>query len=122
MSPVVDKGGYLRVGLNTGGRPRIFAVHRLVAFAFLPNNKNYPEVNHIDNNPANNNADNLEWCDRVMNVNHSLKQGRMFILPSQAPLSSDKLARIKDLQSQGISQREIARILKVGSATIRKYT
>lgn len=37
-------------------------IHRLVAKAFIPNPNEYPIVNHIDENPDNNDMSNLEWC------------------------------------------------------------
>lgn len=47
------------------------SVHRLVATAFLDNKENYPEVNHIDGNPRNNNVENLEWCSKSYNARHA---------------------------------------------------
>lgn len=46
-------------------------IHRLVALAFIPNPMQWPEINHIDGNKANNNANNLEWCTHKENVQHS---------------------------------------------------
>lgn len=65
------KGGYLRVTLYKNGKPKHFLIHRLVAQAFIPNPKNLPEVNHIDNNPVNNRVDNLAWCTAKENVRWS---------------------------------------------------
>lgn len=62
--------GYPMVDLWMNGKRKQKLVHRLVAEAFIPNPQNLPEVNHKDENPANCNADNLEWCDRIYNMNY----------------------------------------------------
>lgn len=64
-------GGYRFVVLTKDGKPKSCAVHRLVAEAFLDNPDNLPEVNHKDENPANNNVSNLEWCTRQYNIEYS---------------------------------------------------
>ena len=52
-------------------------VHRLLAFAFIPNPnpKKYTIINHIDGNPSNNSIDNLEWCDYRHNNQQAIYQG-----------------------------------------------
>lgn len=50
-------------------------VHRLVADAFIPNRDGKPEVNHIDSNPLNNTAQNLEWVTHAENIRHAISQG-----------------------------------------------
>lgn len=47
-------------------------VHRLVAELYIPNPKNLPEVNHIDEDKTNNKVGNLEWVSRQKNAEHSL--------------------------------------------------
>ena len=64
------KKGYCGVYLyNENGR-KFFLVHRLVAQTFIANEDNYPEVNHKDENPLNNNVENLEWCSSKYNSNY----------------------------------------------------
>lgn len=62
--------GYLQLGLRKDGTVKHFYVHRLVAEAFLDNPDNLPEINHKDENKANNCVDNLEWCDRTYNITY----------------------------------------------------
>ena len=73
-----DKDGYTRVTLSTKGpngdysKSKIITRfrHRLVAQAFIPNPNNYPIVNHKDENKANSNVENLEWCTIKYNINY----------------------------------------------------
>ncbi len=50
-------------------------IHRLMAFLFLTNPHDYPEVCHRDHNPQNNNLRNLEWGSRKDNCNMSWLSG-----------------------------------------------
>lgn len=66
-----DNGnGYQHLVLTKNGSQRDFYVHRLVAQTFIPNPDNLPEVNHKDENKANNCVDNLEWCNKKYNMNY----------------------------------------------------
>lgn len=67
--------GYLMVTLHLENSKKTIAVHRLVAKAFVTQKKGCIEVNHIDGNKQNNMADNLEWCTRKQNVDHSFDKG-----------------------------------------------
>lgn len=62
--------GYEHVELNIDGVAEKHYIHRLVAQAFIPNPNGYDIVNHKDENPANNNVENLEWCTQKYNVNY----------------------------------------------------
>ena len=70
LTPADDGNGYLRVGLFKNGERKMYMVHRLVAMAYLPNPENLPQVNHRDENKANNCLQNLEWCDASYNTNY----------------------------------------------------
>lgn len=67
------KLNYKRVCLYRNGSCKKFFVHRLVANAFIPNPHSLPYVNHIDENPSNNNVDNLEWCTQKYNINYGTR-------------------------------------------------
>lgn len=73
-----DENGYYDVWLSAKQKPDITAqVHRLVAAAFCINNdpQNKTVVNHIDGNPSNNKAENLEWCTLSENAQHAVATG-----------------------------------------------
>lgn len=61
---------YLRVVLSKKGKVQNKYIHRLVAETFIPNDNNYKEINHKDENSMNNQIDNLEWCNRKYNINY----------------------------------------------------
>ena len=73
LKPLKRQHGYLGVQLHgKGGNERnfkTFSIHRLVAEAFIPNNENKPEVNHKDEDKANNRVENLEWVSHKENMN-----------------------------------------------------
>lgn len=73
LVPNTYKGGYLKYTIYKDSKPTHYHAHRLVAQYFVPNPKpeTYNEVNHKDGNRTNNNADNLEWCDRKYNTHYS---------------------------------------------------
>ena len=62
ISPKKSKAGYLRVTLSKNNQQRVFAVHRLVALAFIPNPCLKPTVNHINEIKTDNRVENLEWA------------------------------------------------------------
>ena len=88
MKPFNVGRGYLQVVLSKNGEYKNCLVHRLVAFTFLDNPENKPEVNHKDGNKTNNfvflNEDgsvdkeksNLEWKNHRDNLNHGTHNER----------------------------------------------
>lgn len=74
LKPFSAPNGYNKVKLYKNKTTKIFSLHRLVANAFLDNECNKPEINHLDENKSNNNADNLGWCTRRENVRWSLSK------------------------------------------------
>ena len=62
--------------INKEGEIKSFAIHRLVATAFIPNPFNKPFVNHINCITTDNRVENLEWCTQSENIKHAVKLGR----------------------------------------------
>lgn len=89
LSPA-PRNGYLRVQLRKKCKFRSFAIHRLVAIAFLSNDKGYTEVNHKDEDKANNRVDNLEWCDRSYNCRYGDRTAKIIAKTSRPVLMLDK--------------------------------
>lgn len=68
-----DKNGYIKVSLNKNNKSKQYAIHRLVAKAFIPNPNNLPQINHKDENKQNNNLENLEWCTAKYNNSYGTR-------------------------------------------------
>jgi hypothetical protein len=62
--------GYARVVLTKNGVRSTKKVHRLVASAFLGEQKDLC-INHIDSNRSNNCIENLEWVTHLENMRHA---------------------------------------------------
>ena len=78
LKTVLSGNGYRTVAVRVRTlEAKVHYVHRLVAAAFVPvpMGLENPVVNHIDGNPLNNRAVNLEWCTQTDNVRHAIKTG-----------------------------------------------
>lgn len=111
LIPNLNDIGYLYIRLCNDGITTKHRIHRLVAFAFLSNPDNLPEINHIDGNKTNNHVSNLEWCTRKQNVEHATKvldnmkwteqrrikfQKSMKGKPHKKKLNEDQIAKVID--------------------------
>ena len=88
----------LLVGLWKNKKRKVFLVHRLIAFTYILNPENKPDINHIDGNPLNNNVENIEWCTKVENMKHARDTGLW-------DLYTDKQIRIRIENGQKTVER-----------------
>lgn len=115
LKPSCHKKGYLYVSLSKDGIAKSLKVHRLVAEAFLENPNNYPMVNHLDENKANNSVENLEWCDNRYNVNYGTGLQRGAVTRGKPVLQFDLNG---NLIRRWNTTREAARFLGVSHNNI----
>ena len=86
--------GYLRVSVTYDDGRRDAYIHRLVAEAFCNHPEGLDVVNHIDNDPANNKAENLEWTTQRGNVLHAMDQDRVKGFPNARAVIGEKDGKI----------------------------
>lgn len=73
-----NTNGYYQIDLWKNNKGKRCLVHRLVAETFIDNPNNYPIINHKDENPLNNCAENLEWCDAKYNCNYGTRNQKLY--------------------------------------------
>ena len=77
LKPQINKDGYYQYKLYCGdGRRKTEMAHRLVAITFIDNPNRLPQINHKDENKANNCVDNLEWCGADYNNKYGTRTKR----------------------------------------------
>lgn len=128
MNPWANHNGYMLVKLTCVKLKKRadYRIHRLVAEAYLPNPENKPYINHIDNNPANNSIENLEWCTQGENIQHARNQGRMadrYWKGKRSPnasLTDEQIKNIRELRAQGLSYQRIADDVGTNKRTVER--
>lgn len=88
--------GYKVVTLSKKNIKKTVKIHRLVAEAYLQNNLNKEQVNHIDGNKENNHVNNLEWVTQSENQLHAHKSGLM----------NSKIQKTKEIFSKQVVDME----------------
>ena len=120
LKPIKNRNGYLKVYLSKKGKQKAYYIHRLVAQAFVQNDSLFnTDINHKDENPLNNNAENLEWCDRQHNINFGTRNERAAKSNTNNP---KRCKKVKCIETGLIypSSREIQRQLGFFSSSITK--
>ncbi len=76
LKPRSNGNGYFSFQLFKDGTLYTKLLHRLIAETFIPNLKNHPMVDHIDQNKLNNSINNLRWVTNQLNQ-HNTKRNNI---------------------------------------------
>lgn len=114
---------YKRVTLCRNGRLIHKSVHRLVAEAFIENNRvDRDQINHKDGDKTNNSVENLEWCTNKENIDHSVRMNLINPNPPKgenavfAKLTDNQVCMMRQLYSE--QNYDISKLAKDYGVTI----
>lgn len=115
--------GYPIVTLGTNDHRVQKTVHRIMAETFIPNPKNLPEVDHIDNNKENNDISNLRWISSFDNKSRipfgTRSKCRIGSKNGNAKLTEKDVLKIRELyNTQGYSISKLSKLYGRGWTTI----
>lgn len=123
-----DKHGHKSYCLHNKGKAKYKYAHRLVAEAFIPNDKGYPNVLHGDDDPDNNWVNNLRWGTQKDNHKDCVANGNYKPFTNEdreksyektrKPIIATKLDTGEE--TYFIGQSEAARILGLQQSNIGK--
>ncbi len=98
--------GYWRINIAFSGRKHRPYLHQIVAWTFVPNPDNKPEIHHIDGDPLNNLPPNLMW---VTKKEHRLLSMALGQVPRKI---SD--AEVVDIRNDYSKEKEVILAKKYG--------
>ncbi len=104
------------------GTKKSYLVHRLVAIAYIPNPKGYPQVNHKDGDKLNSHVENLEWVTVSENQLHAyatgLKRMPRGTLNGRNRLSEEDVLNIYQRLLEGESNTTVRESYGIGVGTL----
>ena len=116
-----DKG-YFGINLCKDGVFKRKSMSRTVALAFIedtPENWQELDVNHKDENPANNTVDNLEWVTHEQNCNYGHHNERIAASNRGRKMTAEQRAKISELH-KGKGVKAVVQMDRDGN-TIAEY-
>ena len=120
LKPYMGSDGYFQVAYRDENQKTIHErLHVILANCFIENPNHYKYINHIDQNKANNDLSNLEWCTNSENVKQYWdkapirRQHRTEIVVKDKNGYFKKYPSIRKLSEDlNIDRHKVARIIK----------
>jgi hypothetical protein len=102
--------GYLYVKIPFIDKYKNLFIHRLVAQYFIPNPETLPQVNHLNGNPHDNRAENLEWISAKDNIGHAWDNGlvKRVLQGSHKRITDRMVLEVRELRSKGNTIKHIS--------------
>lgn len=110
--------GYLQFILRNENGGKSFKGHRLVAAAFIPNDENKPQVNHINGVKDDNRVENLEWCTNLENAQHSWAKGRNVVFGQMHHKTKLTESDVIFIRNSKLPSRALGRMFGVDKSSI----
>lgn len=121
MKPIKSKDGHLYVFMYDGGKPKKVWLHRAILSAFSGAEQKHLECRHLDDDPANNHINNLEWGTRLQNAADKRRNGG---IPSGERSGTHKLTASEVLEIRKeygkSSSRQLGKKYGVSHTEIRR--
>jgi hypothetical protein len=127
LKPHTNSSGYYQINLNRKSIRTTFAIHQLVAQAFLDNRSSKPLVNHINGIKTDNNVNNLEWATYSENLEHAYKNRLRRAVKTNEVASKNYKRKLTEQQvreiklliaAKSLTLKQIANQYDVGRSTI----
>jgi hypothetical protein len=102
---------------------RVIRTHTIVGKLFVDNPNNLPELDHLDGNRMNPNADNLEWVSHEENIKRAYEKGsyKGRIIGTKNPkakLNEETVIDIRKDYENGLNQKEISTKYNIPWSTV----
>jgi len=120
LNPSDNGRGYQYVTLRKDNKGYNRYVHRLVAESFLKPDNERLDVNHKDGIKANNNVENLEWCDKFENMRHAYANNLLY--NPAAKLTKLEVDILRKMWSVGVHREHISKVFNISFAQISRIT
>lgn len=124
IKPGIDSDGYYNLHFCRNSIKKNIKAHRAIAFAFIPNPQNKPQINHKNFNKLDNRIENLEWVDCKTNIQYTHKMGMANSAKGEqcrhAKLNVNQVKEIRLLYKiNKLSFKKLAEMFKVNKQNIR---